>query len=138
MNQFVRGLGQLLVVWGSPRVKPRWFGPALSTRVHWLSPRFCLRLAGAARAWGCRALKRCWSPNREDAASNTHSTERLGLSFTPAPKPQGAPSNDFRPPSDKVETCMEYHIIRLMCSKCWKMHWHPGNCPGNVVIGLGS
>ena len=71
MSQSVQSLGQLLDVWGSPGVKPRWFGPALSTRVHWLSPRFCLRLASAARAWGCRALERCWSPNREDAASNT-------------------------------------------------------------------
>ena len=36
----VRGLGQLLAVWGSLRVKPRWFGPPLSTRVLLLSPRF--------------------------------------------------------------------------------------------------
>ena len=38
----VLGMGQLLVVWGSLRVKLRWFGPPLSTRALLLSPRFCL------------------------------------------------------------------------------------------------
>ena len=38
----VRGLGQLPAVWNSLRVKPRWFGPPLTTRVLMLFPRICL------------------------------------------------------------------------------------------------
>ena len=40
MVPLLRGLGQLPAVWGSLRVKPRWFGPLLSKRVLLISPRF--------------------------------------------------------------------------------------------------
>ena len=53
---------------------------------------------------------------REDVASSTHSTGRLGVRLTPATKPQADPSIDFRLPSDEGKD-MKDHIIPNKCSK---------------------